>query len=207
MSHPKLTKKQEAFAQHYALHRNAAEAYRSAYDTQAAPAVVAVAAQKLLNNPKIALRIEELSAKVDEIAQAKFEITAERILEEVASMAFYNAQDYFAWGTYERPKLKRNKETGGWDRVTTDDGMQVMQKVPFCQPKGSDELSREQLKAVLAANETITKTGDVVLEVKMGDKLGALKLLMAHKGMLKTVHEGKGGGPVVVMMTSAEANL
>jgi len=46
-----------------------------------------------------------------------------------------------------------------------------------------------------------------VLEVKMGDKLGALKLLMAHKGMLKTVHEGKGGGPVVVMMTSAEANL
>jgi hypothetical protein len=106
----KLTLQQEAFCQHYAKHRNGAEAYRCAYPKAKKwpPQQVAVEAQKCLSNPKIASRITKLSAKIAEIAEKKFEISAEKIIQELAAIAFANADDYFEWGVVERPVFDKS---------------------------------------------------------------------------------------------------
>jgi len=53
-----LTRKQRAFAEAVALGETKTGAYRQSYDTQASGAVQAVEAQRLVNNPKVALQIE-----------------------------------------------------------------------------------------------------------------------------------------------------
>lgn len=59
-----LTPKQEAFAQAYIETGNASEAYRRSYAAEKMKAgAVHVAASKLLDNPKVALRVDELKAE------------------------------------------------------------------------------------------------------------------------------------------------
>jgi phage terminase small subunit len=57
-----LTPKQEAFALAYVETGNAAEAYRRAYDVKAGTqhSSIYVAASRLLDNPKVMLRVSEL---------------------------------------------------------------------------------------------------------------------------------------------------
>jgi phage terminase small subunit len=66
--HP-LTPKQEAFALAYVETGNAAEAYRRAYDVKAATqhSSIYVAASRLLDNPKVMLRVEELQKQAAEM--------------------------------------------------------------------------------------------------------------------------------------------
>lgn len=61
----RLTEKQERFCRHYLdTDGNASEAYRMAYDTtKMQPSTVYYSAWELMNNPKIAQRIEELRAE------------------------------------------------------------------------------------------------------------------------------------------------
>ena len=171
----RLTVKQQAFAEHYVLHGNASEAYRRAYNTNAKPDTVKAEAQRLLNNPHVAPTIEALLKRVAEIAEEKFDIKAEDILQEIAAVAFYNAEDFFEWGIH--------------------DGK------PFARLKPSADLTRTQKAAIESVQELIAKTGGRATEVQMGDKLGALKLLAQHLGLLKNVVEntGKNGGPVMAV--------
>lgn len=59
-----LTPKQEAFALAYIETGNASEAYRRAYKAEKMTAgAIHVAASKLLDNPKVTLRVDELKAQ------------------------------------------------------------------------------------------------------------------------------------------------
>lgn len=91
-----LTKRQEAFAQHYALHGNATEAYKAAgYSWKRMKNnTLSVEAAKLAARPKVSLRIAELKAHVAYRAEHIFNITADRILQELAAIGFANMQDY-----------------------------------------------------------------------------------------------------------------
>ena len=61
----KLTAKQEAFAQHIASGDDQATAYRKAYDASTMKdASVYIQASRLIKDPKIALRVDELKAEV-----------------------------------------------------------------------------------------------------------------------------------------------
>ena len=94
----RLTNKQEAFAQHYALNGSPIEAYRAAGYSKAMSAnSTAVEAQKLLKKPKIAGRIAELSARVRRVAEDKFDISAERVLRQFEAIAFADAGDFVEW--------------------------------------------------------------------------------------------------------------
>lgn len=64
-----LTIKQENFCLSYIESGNATEAYRKSYNTKADDATVNVSAKRLLDNPKISLRIAELRKPVVEAAQ------------------------------------------------------------------------------------------------------------------------------------------
>ncbi|HEO8934572.1 TPA: terminase small subunit [Serratia marcescens] len=62
-----LTIKQEAFCQAYIETGNASEAYRSSYAAEnMKPDAIHVQASKLLDNPKIALRVAELRGEIKE---------------------------------------------------------------------------------------------------------------------------------------------
>lgn len=91
-----LTAKQEAFAQHYAIHGDTLAAYKAAgYSWQnMKPAVMSVEGNKVLNTPKVSLRVAELQRRVKERAEKRFDITAGRILQELAAIAFVNFMDF-----------------------------------------------------------------------------------------------------------------
>ena len=81
--------KWEKFAQAVALNVPAAKAYRDhvASDPDGPPLSIDPAASKLANDNKVATRIEELRAKVAEKAEKKFDMTKEKWLERLATIA------------------------------------------------------------------------------------------------------------------------
>lgn len=81
-----LTPKQERFALHYFEHGDASKAYRHAYSTERMkPKTVNRCAHDLLKNPKIAARLEELTAKQAE----RVEINADWVLNCANSSSAY----------------------------------------------------------------------------------------------------------------------
>ena len=87
-----LTSKQEAFAVAVAKGENASTAYRGAYDAKnTSPAAVHVEASRLMANPKVSLRISELSAPAAKLAG----LTVERTLQEVARLAYSDPRKMF----------------------------------------------------------------------------------------------------------------
>jgi phage terminase small subunit len=92
----RLTNKQEAFAQHYAIHRNSVEAYKAAgYSWKRMKNnVLSVKAAEVLANGKVSVRVDELLRIKKERANHVFEITADKILQELAAIGFANMQDY-----------------------------------------------------------------------------------------------------------------
>lgn len=187
-----LNQQQEKFCQHFALSKNGTQAYLHAYPaSRIKPAKYHhEQASKLLADGKVKARLEVLAIKILAIADKKFEITAEKVLQEMAALAFANSDDYFAWGSFERPVY--NRKTG--EPRLDGDGRQILESVPYVRIKPSDELTRVQKSAIIAAEETISKTGERVISVKMGPKLQALK----HLGdFLRLFDTPKDGGPPI----------
>lgn len=91
MTDRKLTEKQEAFCRAYIETGNASEAYRTAYNAENMNvASVNKAAQKLLENPQIAPRLQELRAPIIQ----KHNITVDSLIAELeeARMAALTAE-------------------------------------------------------------------------------------------------------------------
>lgn len=85
-----LTVKQENFCNYYIESGNASEAYRRAYSCKKMKdEAVNVKAIELLNNGKITVRVKELQ----EERKNKSDITKERILQELSSIAFSTIAD------------------------------------------------------------------------------------------------------------------
>jgi phage terminase small subunit len=140
-----LTTQQEAFAQEYVLNGyNASEAYRKVTGSKAKDTSINETASRWL--VKVGSRVAALQAIAAKLATERFEITADRVLQEVAAIAFYDATDYFTWD---------------------DKGVTI---------KPSDELTKIQRKAVTTVTQTTGNTSSIKLEMgnKLGalDKLG-----------------------------------
>lgn len=157
----KLTKRQEAFAQHYAIEGNATAAYRAAgYSTKGKPETSHVKAQEVRKKVKVAARIETLTARKVKRAEDKFDITVDRILDELAAMAFYDPADYFAWSQ----------------------GGVIL--------KSSDEMTERQRRAITAVTQKKGQTNSIRLEFgskqaaleKIGKHLGMFKDKVEHSG-------------------------
>ena len=177
MAERALTAKQEAFAQHYALHGDVTRAYRVAYDAENASAdTVRANANKLLKHATIARRIDGLKKRVVTLADEKFDITAGKVLQELATIAFANVQDY----------------------VKVDD-----QGIPM--PDFS-AVSRRQFAAigevVFEDIETGQRTGKRV-KFKLLDKKGSLVDLGKHLGLFSDNVNVKHSG-TVTQVVSAE---
>lgn len=85
-----MTEKQKIFADEYLIDLNATRAYRVAYPSVKKTETAASAAARMLRNVKVA---EYIAERMEE-RQKRTEITQDRVLNELAAIAFSNAADY-----------------------------------------------------------------------------------------------------------------
>ncbi len=84
-----MTEKQKRFADEYLIDLNATRAYKAAYPAVKRDEAAAVNASKLLRNTKVSAYISE---RMEE-RQKRTEITQDRVLQELAAIAFTDVTD------------------------------------------------------------------------------------------------------------------
>ena len=132
-----LTPKQEAFALAYLETGNASEAYRRAYDAEGMkPESVNRAAKEVLDNPKIAARLEALRAPVREAAQ----ITLKQHLDDLKRLRDL-AEASEKYGPAIQAEVARGKASGLYvekTEVTGKDGSPLLSGLTVSFVKPSD---------------------------------------------------------------------
>lgn len=155
-----LTQKEKSFIKHYLTHYNAARAYREA--GYAAPSVSAarLTAYKLKATPIVAAEINRQEAERFE----RLDITADKVLQELANLAFSNMADYCSWD---------------------EKGIKIVD---------SESLSRAQTAAIIQITEKTKKsfssgtTKEVTVKINP-DKAKALLILADYTGILSKAKE------------------
>jgi phage terminase small subunit len=173
----KITPKQQRFADEYLIDLNATAAYkRAGYAGKGNTAEVC--ASQLLSNPKVAQYVQEaIKARA-----ARTEITQDRVLKELARIAFFDIRKLYGVDGSLKPMHELDDEAAavlaGVDVVEMQGGMKV--------DLGDGQVSHVPM---------YTK------KAKVFDKGTALTLAMRHLGMLTDKQEisGPNGGPVEVV--------
>lgn len=160
-----LTAKQKRFCDEYLIDLNATQAaIRAGYSEKTAYRTGADNLRKPQIEEYIAKRQKELSRST--------EITQERVIKELALIAFSNNADYA-----HVVEKKMQVEAGGTlVDVLDKDGKPVMYRT--VEPVLTEELTEEQKRAL-----AVIKKGRDGLEVKSCDKVKALELLGKHLGI------------------------
>lgn len=160
-----LTDKQKRFCDEYLIDLNATQAaIRAGYSTKTAEQT----ASRLLRNVKV----QEYIAKRQKELSRSTEITQERVIKELALIAFSNNADY----AHVVEKKMQVEAGGALVDVLDKDGKPVMYRT--VEPVLTEELTEEQKRAL-----AVIKKGRDGLEVKSCDKVKALELLGKHLGI------------------------
>lgn len=197
-----LTPKRQRFVEEYLVDLNATQAaIRAGYSPISAHAE----GGRLLNDVKVA---EALKAAMD-ARSARTEITADRVLRELAKLGFADIRKAVKWGSrlVERPfnadqeaiavgdELEEQPQGGALKRTRrTDDGTDAFY-VTSIELTDSEELDDDTAAAVAEIGQT--KEG---VRIKFHDKKGALESIGKHLGMFKERHEHSGpdGAPIPI---------
>ena len=112
-----LTPRQETFCQLFANPSSgdvvpAKEAYLRAFD-KCSDTYAAGSASRLLKNPRIAKRIQEIRNKTAD----RLSINAERVLQELASIAFAKMSDFATWNSAGEIELVASSELSPEDQA------------------------------------------------------------------------------------------
>lgn len=160
-----LTDKQKRFCEEYLIDLNATQAaIRAGYS----PKTAEQTASRLLRNVKV----QEYIAKRQKELSRSTEITQERVIKELALIAFSNNADY----AHVVEKKMQVEASGTLVDVLDKDGKPVMYRT--VEPVLTEELTEEQKRAL-----AVIKKGRDGLEVKSCDKVKALELLGKHLGI------------------------
>ena len=161
----RLTDKQRKFCDEYLIDLNATQAaIRAGYSEKTAYRTGADNLRKPQIEEYIAKRQKELSRST--------EITQERVIKELALIAFSNNADY----AHVVEKKMKAEVGGALVDVLDEDGKPVMYRT--VEPVLTEELTEEQKRAL-----AVIKKGRDGLEVKSCDKVKALELLGKHLGI------------------------
>lgn len=162
-----VNKRQRQFCDEYLIDLNATQAaIRAGY----AEKYASTNAHKLLQITAIKEKIDELMA----LRAKRTEITQDRVLKELAIIAFSNAADYAA--VIEREAFM--EVDGHQVKLLDDDGNPIMYRT--VEPVLTECLTDEQKRAL-----SVIKKGRDGFEVKPYDKVRALELLGKHLGMFQ----------------------
>lgn len=161
-----LTAKQQRFVQEYLIDLNATQAaIRAGYSAKTAEVI----GHENLRKPKIAEAVEKAMAE----RAKRTEITADRVLQELAKIGFANMSDYTTWG----PR-----------GVTLKD---------------SSKLTPEQTAAISEVSETVTESGGSIRfklhdKISALEKIGRHLGMFKEKVELT----GEEGGPLQVIFSN-----
>ena len=172
----KLTDKQKRFIDEYIIDLNATKAYKAAYPKITKDETAASASVRLLRNVKV----QEYLKERQNALQERTEITQDRVLLELAKIAFSNGADFAQVVTKPYKKRVYNHDDEGY--VTKD----VYEQ--FVELKDTASLHPDKMAAISAIKET--KYG---ISVESCDKVKALELIGRHLGMFKDKVELSGG--------------
>lgn len=174
----KLTPKQMRFVDEYLVDFNATQAaIRAGYS----PKTAAAAAARLLRNVNIQAEI----ARRQKDLQKRTEVSQDRVVKELARIAFANIADYIHVETQTRTK---------------DDGTEVTyQTVMFNE---TQELSADQRAALAVVKQSVNG-----FELKLHDKIKALELLGRHIGMFTDKLEVKGAIDIASVLAAARGRV
>ena len=160
-----LTPKQKRFCEEYLIDLNATQAaIRAGYS----PKTAEQTASRLLRNVKV----QDYIAKRQKELSRSTEITQERVIKELALIAFSNNADY----AHVVEKKLQVEAGGALVDVLDKDGKPVTYRT--VEPVLTEELTEEQKRAL-----AVIKKGRDGLEVKSCDKVKALELLGKHLGI------------------------
>lgn len=161
----KLTDKQKKFVEEYLIDLNATQAaIRAGYSSNTAEQT----ASRLLRNVKV----QEYIAKRQKELSMSTEITQERVIRELALIAFSNNADY----AHVIEKNMKVEVNGTLVDVLDENGTPITYRT--VEPVLTEELTEEQKRAL-----AVIKKGRDGLEIKSCDKVKALELLGKHLGI------------------------
>lgn len=169
----KLTEKQKIFANEYLVDLNATRAYKKAYPSTKKEQTINAAASRLLRNVKVK---EYIDKKIKD-REKRTEITQDKVLNELAAIAFSKGSDY-------AEVINRNIIVDGKTVLDEEGNPQTYQDVEL---KLTSQLTEQQKKAI-----SNIKRGKNGIEVSTYDKVRALELLGKHLGMFKDKVEVSG---------------
>lgn len=184
-----LTPKQQRFVDEYMIDLNGTQAaIRAGYAESGARTEGA----RLLANANVAAAIAAVQA---ERAQ-RTEITADRVLRELARIGFADLRKLLKW-TGNQPQM---------DEAECEETEDIeITAANFIRLFDSDQLDDDTAAAI----SEISQTRDGSLKVKLHDKQAALVAIGRHLGMFKdrVEHTGKDGGPIQTEEVSARDML
>lgn len=168
----KLTAKQQKFVDEYLIDLNATRAYKTVYPKCKSDEAANAASSRLLRNVKVQEQIEIGQQEI----QARTKITQDKIVKELAKIAFSNATDYVEVVT--RPTIRRvwDKEE---EKYVYEEGDVYEQDIIL---KDTKMLTEDQKAAISSIKNT--KHG---IAIEQCNKVEALHLLGQHLGMFKNV--------------------
>lgn len=152
-----LTQKQEAFCNYYIETGNASEAYRRAYScSKMKNEIINVKACELLQNGKVTVRVQELQKE----AKNKFDLSKERILVELSSIAFSSiAEMHNTW-----------IERKGFDKLTPE------------QKSTIKSISTKVLKKNIGTHDDPEIVDVEYVKIELHDKLKAIERICKMLG-------------------------
>lgn len=161
-----LTNKQKKFCDEYLIDLNATRAYKAVYPDCKKEETINAAASRMLRNVKIKKYIDKRIRD----REKRTEITQDKVLNELAKIAFSNGTDFasIVQKPYIKPIYDEKGKKIGEEKAFYKD-VEVME---------TKDIPEEKRKAIAAIKQT--KYG---ISIESCDKVKALELLGRHLGM------------------------
>jgi phage terminase small subunit len=168
-----LTDKQEKFVQGLIAGKSQREAYRAAYPRSLnwTDKSVDETASKLLKNPKVFPRYEDLHSKMIKEAEDECILDGKMILKELMNIAFSSGSDFAKVITNEKKRRRLWDEEAGEYVYINDQFVEIMD---------TDQLPDKKKAAIKSI-----KQGRHGIEIETYSKDHALELLGKHLGLFK----------------------
>lgn len=172
----KLTEKQKIFVNEYLIDLNATRAYKAAYKSCKKDETAAVNGNRMLRNAKV----KEYINKRMKDREKRTEITQDKVLEEIAKIAFANGTDFAKVVTksFMKPVLDKEGNPTGEEKEVFYKDVEI---------EDTENIPEDKRKAISAIKQT--KFG---ISIESCDKVRALELLGKHLGIFtdKVEHSG-----------------
>lgn len=167
-----LNAQQRIFCHEYLVALNQRKAYRAAYPDCTTDESADASASALLRVPKVAAYVKRLQDQRANVSA----ITAERIVEELAKIAFGDIRNVVSWG--EAAVVKSLE----WDDELEDFKEVIREVKGGVDLRDSNDISDDAAATITEISEDPTEFGSK-RKVKLADKTKALELLARYRGV------------------------